>query len=43
MILKELTNQFDLIICDEYHRLGGTETMIGIRDLIKVNPKRRIY
>ena len=40
--IKELSNQFDLIICDEYHRLGGTETMIGIRDLLKVNPKAHL-
>ena len=29
----------DLIICDECHRLGATETMESMRDLIESNPK----
>lgn len=29
----------DLIICDECHRLGATETMQGMKDLIEYNPK----
>ena len=28
----------DLIICDECHRLGAPETMLGMRDLIAINP-----
>lgn len=29
----------DLIICDECHRLGATETMEGMKDLMAANPK----
>ena len=32
----------DLIICDECHRLGATETMQGMKDLIEMNPKVRL-
>ena len=39
--LKEL-NGIDLIICDECHRLGATETMEGMNELIELNPKAHI-
>ena len=39
--LKEL-NSIDLIICDECHRLGATETMEGMKELIELNPKAHI-
>ena len=32
----------DLIICDECHRLGATETMEGMHDLLKANPKAHL-
>ena len=35
--MKELSG-VDLIICDECHRLGAAETMIGMRDLLEENP-----
>ena len=40
--IEYLTNQYDLIICDEYHRLGGAETMDGMNQLLKSNPKAHI-
>ena len=39
--IKELTGT-DLIICDECHRLGAAETMIGIDRLLSMNPKPHI-
>ena len=36
--MKDLKG-IDLIICDECHRLGATETMEGMKDLIESNPK----
>ena len=39
--IKELTGT-DLIICDECHRLGAAETMIGIDQLLSMNPKPHI-
>ena len=32
----------DLIICDECHRLGATETMEGMKELLELNPKPHI-
>ena len=32
----------DLIICDEYHRIGATETMEGLRTLINNNKRARL-
>ena len=32
----------DLIICDECHRLGATETMQGMKDLLELNPKVKL-
>lgn len=32
----------DLIICDECHRLGATETMQGMNDLLSLDPKPHI-
>lgn len=32
----------DLIICDECHRLGATETMEGMKDLLALDPKPHI-
>ena len=32
----------DLIICDEYHRIGATETMEGLRQIIKDNKKAKL-
>lgn len=40
-LLKSLDGT-DLIICDECHRLGATETMSGMRSLIKHNPEAHI-
>lgn len=40
-MLKSLDGT-DLIICDECHRLGATETMSGMHDLIEHNPQAHI-
>lgn len=32
----------DLIICDEYHKIGATETMEGLRQIIKDNKKAKL-
>ena len=39
--MKELQGT-DLIICDECHRIGAPMTMIGLNDLLEMNPKPHI-
>ena len=38
----EMLKGVELIICDECHRLGATETMEGMKDLLALNPKPHI-